>query len=585
LNIAECQIISQNQTMQKFLLFIVAFFFSSEMVFASEKRALIVAVGSYPQNSGWQSLSSLNDADLISALLEGQGFARKSVTIIKNEQATQKGILKAFENLISQTKKGDVVLFHFSGHGQQISDLNGDELDGYDEAIIPYDAYLKPSSHYRGENHIIDDQLNIYLQRLREKTGPNGDVVFILDACHSGTATRNANTTSTFRGTPLRFEIEKNGFKTNEYKTDGYDEQTSNNNKLSPYVVLSASGQSELNKEIVDEQGNAYGSLSFALGRSLSTVSEKMSYQALFDNIRSEMCIAFRGKHFQTPQIEGNTDRMLFAGQQVSIPHYFRVLEQVNSKKIIINGGALSGLTEGTQVVFHPADTHQSSNSTPLAIGNISRVGLSKSEVAIETQGINTTIIGAWGFVRKYSNLKNYESVSEMRADILRKAKSNVPDIHVEIELVPLISKEKRTSRTLKIGEQFQIKVMNKGTQKAFFQIIGIQPDNEVLLITDLSILTANDFLIEAGESKIIEAITLTACAPIGLEMYKVIASKEQLDLTPIKTLQNSEKRSLELTEFEILLNDLFVNERSAKSFRFENDINIFSYTFTVIEK
>jgi hypothetical protein len=31
-------------------------------------------------------------------------------------------------------------IFNSSGHGQQIQDDNGDELDGYDEALIPYDA-------------------------------------------------------------------------------------------------------------------------------------------------------------------------------------------------------------------------------------------------------------------------------------------------------------------------------------------------------------------------------------------------------------------------------------------------------------
>ncbi|MBN1970965.1 MAG: caspase family protein [Candidatus Delongbacteria bacterium] len=554
-----------------------------QILFASEKRALVVAVGNYHEDSGWSKLSAQNDADLMVALLEKQGFKPINIAILQDDKATKNGVLKALDNLITQTKENDIVLFHFSGHGQQISDLNGDELNGYDEAIIPYDAYLLPSVHYQGENHIIDDELNIYLHKLREKTGPNGDVLIILDACHSGTATRNTNNTTGYRGTPLRFELEKNNIQTQKNEQQGYDEQTTNSPGLSPYVVISASGQNQLNKEITDEQGNAYGSLSFALYRTLSTSNQKISYQALFDNIRNEMCIAFRGKHFQTPQIEGNTRRLIFAGQQTTIPPYFSVLEQVNSTKIIINGGSLSGLTEGSLIDFYTADSAQPKNQNSIAKGIISRLGLSKSEVKFDTAVEN--IVGTWGFLKQLNNPENYESVSEMRADVLRKAKSSAPNIQVEIELIPLNSNKERISKTFKTGEQFHIKAINKGTQRAFFQIIGIQPDNEVLLITDLSILSPNDFIIDAGDTILIDAFTLTACKPAGLEMYKVVASKEQLDLSPIKTMQNSQKRFANLTEFEHLLNDLFVHERSVKTFRFENDITIFNYTFTVLEK
>ncbi|HKM93157.1 MAG TPA: caspase family protein [Prolixibacteraceae bacterium] len=554
-----------------------------QILSASEKRALIVAVGSYHEDSGWSKLSALNDADLMFALLEKQGFKPKNIAILQDDKATKNGILKALDNLIAQTEENDIALFHFSGHGQQISDLNGDELDGYDEAIIPYDAYLLPSVYYQGENHIIDDELNTYLHKLREKTGSNGDVIFILDACHSGTATRNTNNVEGYRGTPLRFEFEKNSIQTQKIEQQGYDEQTTNSPSLSPFVVLSASGQNQLNKEIIDEQGNAYGSLSFALSRTLSTANQKISYQTLFDNVRNEMCIAFRGNHFQTPQIEGNTKRLIFAGLQITIPPYYSVLEQVNSKKIIINGGSLSGLTEGSLIDFYTADTSQPKIQTPIAKGIISLVGISKSEVKFDTAVEN--ISGTWGFVKQLNNLENYESVSEMRANVLRKAKSSAPNVQVEIELIPLNSNKERTSKTFKTGEQFRIKAINKGNQNAFFQIIGIQPDNEVLLITDLSILSPNDFMIDAGDTILIDAFTLTACNPAGLEMYKVVASKEQLDLSPIKTMQYSQKRYAGLTEFEHLLNDLFVHDRSAKTFRFENDINIFNYTFTVLEK
>ena len=189
----------------------------------------------------------------------------------------------------------------------------------------------------------------------------------------------------------------------------------------------------------------------------------------------------------------------------------------------------MSGLTEGSLIDFYTADSAQPKNQNSIAKGIISRLGLSKSEVKFDTAVEN--IVGAWGFLKQLNNPENYESVSEMRADVLRKAKSSATNIQVEIELIPLNSNKERISKTFKTGEQFQIKAINKGTQRAFFQIIGIQPDNKVLLI------------------------------------------------------KNSQKRYANLTEFELLLNNFFVHDRSAKTFRFENDITIFNYTFTVLEK
>ena len=70
-------------------------------------------------------------------------------------------------------------------------DLNGDEEDGLDEALIPYDAlfwYLP--GVYEGEKHFSDDELGEWIDRFRCKLGKSGQIFVLLDACHSGTANR-----------------------------------------------------------------------------------------------------------------------------------------------------------------------------------------------------------------------------------------------------------------------------------------------------------------------------------------------------------------------------------------------------------
>ena len=78
-----------------------------------------------------------------------------------NEEATKDAIKQAFNRLCEDTEPGDYVFLHFSCHGQQMMDLNGDEEDGLDEALIPYDAlfwYLPEM--YEGENHLCDDRMD-----------------------------------------------------------------------------------------------------------------------------------------------------------------------------------------------------------------------------------------------------------------------------------------------------------------------------------------------------------------------------------------------------------------------------------------
>ncbi len=112
------------------LFFIAALLLTSFKGSAQEpnKVALIVAISKYPVSSGWGKLSSSNDIKLIKDALLRQGFKEQNITVVTDKQATYAGISSAFDKyLIEKVKPGDIAVFHFSGHGQQIEDDNGDE--------------------------------------------------------------------------------------------------------------------------------------------------------------------------------------------------------------------------------------------------------------------------------------------------------------------------------------------------------------------------------------------------------------------------------------------------------------------------
>ena len=86
--------------------------------------------------------------------------------------------MRALRWLVDGAAAGDSLVFHFSGHGVQKLDNNGDEADGYDEALCPLD-FEDP----RG-GVILDDEINATIVR---PLGRGVKLHAIVDTCHSGT--------------------------------------------------------------------------------------------------------------------------------------------------------------------------------------------------------------------------------------------------------------------------------------------------------------------------------------------------------------------------------------------------------------
>ena len=156
-------------------------------VTAQTKRALVIGLGEQ-QDKAWNKINGDKDVPFAQVMLKNAGF--KSVTTLVNQQATKVGIVGAFKRMTASCKQGDVVYIHYSGHGQQMTDIHNDEKDGLDECWIPYDACRKASATYHGEKHLTDDELNVYLNAIRNKIGTKGKLLVVIDACHSGDGTR-----------------------------------------------------------------------------------------------------------------------------------------------------------------------------------------------------------------------------------------------------------------------------------------------------------------------------------------------------------------------------------------------------------
>ena len=362
------------------------------------KHALVIAIGEYET---WGPLSSLNDVPFITGVLKKQQFEEKNITVLTNKNATLEGIKKSFESLISTVKKDDIVFIHFSTHGEQLEDDdNKDEIDGYDESIVTYDAVhpSKAKDYASAEGkYFRDDQFGIYMDRLRIKLGPKGDVVVFLDACHSGSGTRGRQKIR--GGAP---PLQSKGYNPNKAgKAKSADvflqgpAPGTDANSLATYEVISASRAEETNSEMVNDT-LPMGSLSYAISKVLANPKAGTTYRSLFSEILAVMSEVANTQH---PVLEGTgLDRELFGGNFVKQEAYIEV-EEIDGMTIKLKGGIFSGLDNGAKVAIYPSGPVDREKTAPTAVGIISNATPFSSSVVLEKKLQDERPAAYWVYV------------------------------------------------------------------------------------------------------------------------------------------------------------------------------------------
>ena len=155
------------------------------------KLALLVGINQYPASQRFANLQGcVTDVDLQQELLIHR-FGFKPSDILKltsdetpDKQPTRQNILTAFEkHLIEQAKPGDVVVFHFSGHGSRLPEpdpIQACRNDNFNSTLVPVDD---------GKNGVAQDIMGrtLFLLMSALKTD---NVTAVLDSCYSGGGTR-----------------------------------------------------------------------------------------------------------------------------------------------------------------------------------------------------------------------------------------------------------------------------------------------------------------------------------------------------------------------------------------------------------
>ncbi|CAK1359329.1 Metacaspase-1A [Cercospora beticola] len=146
------------------------------------RKALLIGINYFGQRG--QLRGCINDVKNLSGYLnQFFNYKREDMVILTDDQQnpmsqpTKQNILRAMHWLVKDARPNDSLFFHYSGHGGQTKDLDGDEDDGYDEVIYPVD--------FRQAGHIVDDEMHrIMVAPLQ----PGVRLTAIFDSCHSGSA-------------------------------------------------------------------------------------------------------------------------------------------------------------------------------------------------------------------------------------------------------------------------------------------------------------------------------------------------------------------------------------------------------------
>ena len=243
------------------------------------KRALIVGINY--KDSEAELKGCLNDCKNIYWLLRKRfGFERDNIAGLLESDATKANILNGFKWLVSKSKPGDTLFFSYSGHGGSKLDRNGDERDGRDETIIPFD--------WASQGEIIDDQIKLILSKI-----PDGVKFFgLFDSCHSGTILDLKYSLSKVRNEPG----------TENFSFTNINDTSRKNEYKGKVVCISGCLDSQTSADTFEE-GMHRGAMTWAFEKVISNNFFKLTLVEIIYKMRK---ILSENKYSQTAQLNTN---------------------------------------------------------------------------------------------------------------------------------------------------------------------------------------------------------------------------------------------------------------------------------------
>jgi Caspase domain len=322
-----------------------------------DKRALLIGIDAYAHIRTLDGC--VNDSRLVrQVLIERFGFPEANITQLLDAQARRDAILAAFDALASATGAGDVVVIHFAGHGSQMRDREGDEPSGFDSTLMPWDTGREPDVN----RDITDDEVHLKLEALAART-PH--ITVLVDACHSGTVTRDAFGAKTRSVPPDLRPTSALPLSTvpDARQTRGASGASGWLPLTDKYVLIAGCRDDEESKEYFPpEGGGPHGALTYFLCDALRKATPTTTYRDIFDVLAARVNAYNAVQH---PQIEGTADKVVFGVDDIT-PAPFATLTSRDGQTVGLSAGQAMGVTVGSTYAVQPPGTKQHDSTTML---------------------------------------------------------------------------------------------------------------------------------------------------------------------------------------------------------------------------
>ncbi|KAI3770198.1 hypothetical protein L6452_01323 [Arctium lappa] len=259
-----------------------------------KKRAVLCGV-TYNGHKKKLEASVHNVRSMQQLLVNKLGFPNASILILTEEESdrsripTKRNIQMALRWLVQGCQSGDILMFYYAGHGSQVPDEDGDEIDGYDEALCPVD--------YKVVGMMLDDEINATIVAPL----PRGATLHsVIDTCFSGT----------LLDLPFLCQINKDGL----YM---WEEQqlTKKGTSGGKAFCISACADDQNSADTSAFTGNAIGVFTFSFIQAIESES-KPTYGRLLSSMRKKVhqaqqvvgrFVPFASSMSQEPQLSSST--------------------------------------------------------------------------------------------------------------------------------------------------------------------------------------------------------------------------------------------------------------------------------------
>ena len=248
----------------------------------------------------------VNDVEDLQAALVGTcGFKKADITVLTDAAASKKAMQAGIKALLKASKKGDVALVHYSGHGSNVPDDNGDESDGRDEILCP--------ANLDWDDPLRDDWLRTTFDSMRDGVA----LTVVMDCCHSGTNTRaivppDAPVKERYLPSPAALWATETGRGLRRAVTTELRRSSPGARKRSdivhadlPEVLITGCRDTQTSADAFIN-GRYNGALTFALVEALSSSKGQLTYRDLHAKVSRTLQ---QRKFDQVPQLEGRKTR------------------------------------------------------------------------------------------------------------------------------------------------------------------------------------------------------------------------------------------------------------------------------------